>query len=41
MTGLYIDISDYVYTPEEEAVEEAVKRLPKYTEEYDWYESRL
>lgn len=35
MTGLYIDISDYVYTPEVEAVEEAVKRLPKYTEEYD------
>jgi hypothetical protein len=41
MTGLYIDISDYVCTPEEEAVEEVVERLPKYTEEYVWYESRL
>lgn len=41
MTGLYIDISDYVYTPEVETVEVVVNRLPKYTEEYVWYESRL
>lgn len=41
MTGLFLDINDYVYNPEAEAVDEAARKLPNYNEEYDWYESKL
>lgn len=42
MTGLFLDINEYVELTEEEAVDIALRlMLPPPKEEFDWYESKL
>ena len=39
MTGLYLDLQDYIQSPEEEATTIAIKMLMN--EEYDFYDSAM
>lgn len=42
MTGLFIDIDEYVELSEDEAVDIAMRlMLPPPAEEFDWYESEI
>ena len=42
MTGLYLDIDEYLELTEEEAVDIALRlMMPPPTEEFDWYESEI
>lgn len=39
MTGLYLDLQDYIQSPEEEATTIAIEMLMN--EEYDYYDSAM
>lgn len=42
MTGLFIDIDEYVELSEDEAVDIALRlMMPPPAEEFDWYESEI
>jgi hypothetical protein len=42
MTGLYLDIDEYLELTEEEAVDIALRlMMPPPAEEFDWYESEI